>query len=238
MPCEVFLQLVPKMMPRYYTIASSSKLSPTKVRMAISFEEVITKSGRKFIGLVSDYFKRLFEGGFEKGENSNICSRIFIKESLFKYPDDPKTPMIMVGPGTGVVPFIAFSEEREYLKAQNPDVELGESILYFGCKERDQDYIYKDELAKFKEDKLINTIHEAFSRETDKKVYVQNLLKINVEETRDLILNRNGHFYMCGATNMGKTVESVLEEILGDDGAEYVKKMKDDKRFAKELWTA
>ena len=198
----------------------------------------MTKKGKKFIGLISDYFRRIFVGGFKDGSNTNVKSRIFIKESLFNYPEDPATPILMVGPGTGVVPFIAFGEEREHIKSQNPDIELGEGILYFGCKERTEDYIYHDEIAHFKEEKLFTQVHEAFSREQEGKVYVQDILKNYKEETIDMIRNRNGHIFMCGATNMGRSVEHVLEELLGDDGVDYLKKMKEEKRFAKELWSA
>lgn len=189
--CEVLLQLLPKMMPRYYTIASSSKLSPTKVRIAISLSEFTSKKGKKFMGLTSEYLQRLF-----KESKEGATSRIFIKDSLFTYPEDIKAPIIMIGPGTGIVPFIAFSEEREKLKQDNPDVELGKSILYFGCKERNEDYIYKDEIANYKGANLITTVCEAFSREQDKKVYVQDLLRQNAEITRDLIINQNAYFFM------------------------------------------
>ena len=236
--CEVLLQVLPKMMPRYYTIASSSKLSPTKVRIAISLSEYKSKKGKPFIGLASDYFKRVYESNFRDGKTGEVKSRIFFKDSLFRIPQDPKVPLIMVGPGTGVVPFIAFAEERQYLKSQNPDVELGVAELYFGCKHRAHDYIYKDELAKFKEDGFLSKVHEAFSREQESKVYVQDLLRLQAETTRDLILNHNAHIYMCGASNMGRSVEKTLEEIIGKEGNEYLTKMKDSKRFAKELWSA
>ena len=144
----------------------------------------------------------------------------------------------MIGPGTGVVPFIAFSEERRYLKNQNADVELGPSILYFGFKEREHDYIYKDEISEFKDQGLLTTIHSAFSREQENKVYVQDLLKINSKETKELLMNQNAHVYICGAIDMGKSVESVLESIIGENGKDYLTEMKDNKRFAKELWAA
>ena len=238
LPSEILLQLVPKMMPRYYTIASSSKLSPTKVRIAISLSEHESKKGKKFIGLISEYFKRIFESSFKNGTSCHATSRLFIKDSLFEFPEDSKTPLIMIGPGTGVVPFIAFSEERRYLKNQNADVELGPSILYFGCKEREHDYIYKDEISEFKDQGLLTTIHSAFSREQENKVYVQDLLKINSKETKELLMNQNAHVYICGAIDMGKSVESVLESIIGENGKDYLTEMKDNKRFAKELWAA
>jgi NADPH-ferrihemoprotein reductase len=233
----VLLQLIPKMMPRYYTIASSALLSPTKVRIAISLSEYSSPSGKKFTGITSEYLKRVFTQSFQN-KKEEVKSRIFIKDSLFKYPEDPKTPVVMVGPGTGVVPFIAFAEERQHLKEQTPDIELGEADLYFGCKERTEDYIYRDEIADFKSKGLITNVYEAFSREQENKVYVQDLIKQNQHEIKDVLMNKNGQFFMCGATAMGHSVETALENIFGEGGKDYLKKMKDEKRFAKELWSA
>lgn len=119
-------------MPRYYTIASSALLSPTKVRIAISLSEFTSKKGKKFVGLTSEYFKKLYMSHFKEESKNDVTSRIFIKESLFEFPENPKVPMIMIGPGTGVVPFIAFAEERKCIKESKPDTELGRAILYFG----------------------------------------------------------------------------------------------------------
>lgn len=233
----VLLQLLPKMMPRYYTIASSSKLSPDKVRIAISLTTYPIEGGSKFVGLTSGYFDRVFHSSFKEESKEEVYSRIFIKDSLFNFPEDPKTPLIMIGPGTGVVPFIAFAEEREYLKKQNPSVELGEAHLYFGCKGKNDDYIYKDELAKFTKEGIISNLYEAFSRDQEKKVYVQDCLRKNKEKMRDLILNHNAHVYICGAMEMGHDVEKILENEIVQDNTLW-KQIKDNKRFVKELWSA
>ena len=99
-PLEAFLQLSQKIMPRYYTIASSSVFDPTKIRIAISLTE-----DEKFTGLTSQFLKNVHD----KREDG-MCN-IFVKDSMFEMPKSYDTPMIMVGPGTGVVPFIGFLEE-------------------------------------------------------------------------------------------------------------------------------
>lgn len=193
---DAFLQFVPKMMPRYYTIASSSKLSPDKVRIAISLTDYEGERGKKFTGLTSGYFDRIYKSHFKEESKATVTSRIFFKDSLFKLPESTKTPLIMIGPGTGVVPFIAFSEEREYLKSQDKSCELGQAHLYFGCKNQNDDYIYKKEIADFKKNGTITHLHEAFSREQENKVYVQDLMKEHKETLKDLILNQNAHIYI------------------------------------------
>ena len=76
---------------------------------------------------------------------AGVISRLFIKDSTFVMPPSTKTPIIMVGPGTGIVPFIGFMEERTIAKSKGE--ELGEALMYFGCREKDSDYIYRDEMA-------------------------------------------------------------------------------------------
>ena len=234
---DVFFQFVPKMMPRYYTIASSSKLSPDKVRIAISLTNYESENGKKFIGLTSDYFDRIFKQHYKEESKESITSRIFFKDSLFRLPESPKTPLIMIGPGTGVVPFIAFAEEREYWKTHNISAELGEAHLYFGCKGQNDDYIYKDEIANFKTNGTITHLYEAFSRDQDKKVYVQDLMKEHWETLKDLIINQNAYVYIWGSMSMGHAVEKLLEETIVADPDKW-KEIKDQKKFAKELWTA
>jgi len=232
---EQKLSVLPKMTPRYYTIASSSLFNPTKVRIAISLSEFVSKNGRKFKGLASEYFDEIYKAHFVEKSSEIVTSRIFFKESLFKMPINTETPLIMVGPGTGVVPFIAFSEEREYLRSKDPNTKFGPAQLYFGCRNRNDDYIYKDEIAKFKADGVISEVYEAFSREQENKIYVQDILKNNTSEVvKDLILNQNAYFYICGAMQMGKAVETILTDILGE---EHLQIMKENGRFAKELWS-
>lgn len=111
---------------------------------------------------------------------------MFIKDSSFHKPEDQtKTPMIMVGPGTGVVPFIGFMQDREVLRANHPDIQFSESHLFFGCRHSSSDYIYKEEIAKQLNTNIISNVHIAFSREDpQRKVYVQDLMR----EQRDTIV--------------------------------------------------
>jgi len=138
----------------------------------------------------------------------------------------------MVGPGTGIVPFIGFMEERQIAQANGQ--ELGEALLYFGCRQKESDYIYRDEMAQMADKQVISSLNIAFSREKDEpKQYVQAVIKGMKEKVTDLISGQNGYFYICGSTKMGKDVIEVLKEHLGADG---LKKLEDEKRLIKELW--
>jgi sulfite reductase (NADPH) flavoprotein alpha-component len=155
----------------------------------------------------------------------------------FRLPDDDLTPIIMVGPGTGVAPFRAFLQQRIQSNAT-----CGENILFFGSRRRDQDFLYGDELTQWQESGKLSLI-TAFSREQDEKVYVQHRLR----EHGELVwrtLEKGGHFYICGdGEYMSKAVESALLSVIeshqgkGMEAAEeYVKSLVASKRLQKDVW--
>jgi cytochrome P450/NADPH-cytochrome P450 reductase len=156
-------------MPRYYTIASSSKVSPAKVRIAISLthDEALKKYGQasRFLN---------------DAQVGNSC-HVFVKDSMFEMPTKPETPMIMVGPGTGIVPFIGFIEQM-----QNERQQYGETHLYFGCRNPDSDFIFKDTLESAKKNGTLSELNVAFSR-SDPKEYVQDILRRHKDKLLALI---------------------------------------------------
>jgi sulfite reductase alpha subunit-like flavoprotein len=156
--------------PRYYTIASSSLYSPRRLVIAVSVESFATPGGERE-GLVSRYLTQIM-----KANGTNKTCKIFVKESNFVMPAEAATPMIMVGPGTGVVPFIGFCEERKVLRESGKT--LGEGHLFFGCRDKDTDFIYRDFMAAMDDSQVLSTLNLAFSRAADKspKTYVQDLL--------------------------------------------------------------
>ena len=148
----------------------------------------------------------------------------------------------MVGPGTGVVPFIGMSEERELLRKEK-NVATGEGDLFFGCRSRDQDFIYEDEMRGFVNSGVVTALHTAFSREQEKKIYVQDLFYERKEEMYKKLFEQQGQIYMCGAVQMGKQMHRLLERIVEEvekcspeQAAEKVKSLDREKRYAKELW--
>ena len=146
-------------------------------------------------------------------------------------PADSTVPIICVGPGTGVVPFIGFLQER-----QRQDKVLGPCHLYFGCRDRDTDYIYREFLEKMENKKILTQLNTAFSRAADgsPKTYVQDFIKNDIELIRSLIIDQGAYFYICGATAMGSEVQTLLKEAVGED---TFKALKDQKRLCIELWT-
>ena len=156
--------------PRYYTIASSSAAHPEDLTIAISlsrYEVTQPETGEKFVrdGLVSGYLERIYNEYMAAGGQGEIAETTlcFVRDSTFVMPESHDVPIIMVGPGTGVVPFIGFMQEREKARTESA-TELGPAHLYFGCRQHDSDFIYRDEMHSMQDKKVISTLNMAFSR--------------------------------------------------------------------------
>ncbi|KAK7464708.1 hypothetical protein VKT23_005914 [Stygiomarasmius scandens] len=184
---------------------------------------------------------------------------IHVRRSTFRLPTNPKSPVIMIGPGTGVAPFRGFVQERVALARRSierngPDAlaDWGTITLFYGCRKSTEDFLYKDEWPQYKEelkDKFI--MHNAFSREPPykpdgSKIYVQDLIWQEKDAVADAILNGKGYVYICGdAKNMSKAVEDVLCKILGEgkggsaevEGAAEIKLLKERSRLLLDVWS-
>merc|ERR1711936_67671 len=144
------------------------------------------------------------------GRNNGVCTKwmqpmipgddvvhkvpIYVRRSQFRLPNRVQTPVIMIGPGTGLAPFRGFIQERAWQKSQGKPV--GPTVLYFGCRNKAQDYIYQDELEAWEEDGLL-TLHTAFSRDQKEKRYVTHCLRETGSAVWDL-LDSGAHLYVCG----------------------------------------
>lgn len=203
-PLEALVQTLPLLAPRLYTIASSPLASPDKIGLCLSVINHPKKGSnphRRLVGVCTNYLETL-----------SLGSRVMVavRKSTFVFPKDPKTPMILVGPGTGIAPMMAFLEERECL--QRGGEALGHAVLFFGCRKEKEDFIYTEELHAYKAKGVLNELVTAFSRDTDRKVYVQHKI---VERAKDLVrlIEQGAHIYVCGATAMGRDVSHAFETV-------------------------
>lgn len=223
----LFIQLVPKLQPRFYTIASSAKVNPQRVSIVASVID-ITKPGkdtaRRLQGVTSSFFLR-----------TPLSIKVLVRQSSFRLPSSPSTPIIMVGPGTGIAPMRAFLQERKWQRGTFGKNAVGETVLFFGCRTRTEDYILAKELQDFVDDGTLSKLHVTFSRETANKVYVQHLISQEASALRALILDKKASIYVCGATRMGSDVQHAFSEILKEDSS-FVKKMQSDHKYVQELW--
>eukprot|EP00941_MAST-03F_sp_MAST-3F-sp1_P005151 g5151.t1 len=241
-----FLQICPRLQERFYTISSSSIMHPNHIHITASVVNDQLEGGRVFSGLCTNYLARLnCSNGTMNGTvvSSSTC-RVFVRESTFRAPSDYSRPMIMVGPGTGIAPMRALLQDRYLLVRKHGKEAVGPTVLYYGCKRRDLDYIYEDELLEFQNSGALTQLRIAFSREQGRKVYVQHLLKNDAKNVWNLLDRRGGSFFVCGGASMGRDVLEVIKSIAQSEGGmnsteanEYVHHLDKNGRYISELWS-
>jgi sulfite reductase (NADPH) flavoprotein alpha-component len=201
---EEFVSLLPRLQPRLYSISSSLRAHPDEVHLTVGVVRY-TKESRVRKGVASTHLGERLRLGDEV--------RVFIHPShRFQLPDQGDTPMIMVGPGTGVAPFRAFLEERQAAGAQ------GKNWLFFGDQCRATDYLYEEELHKAQQGGLLTRLDLAFSRDQAEKIYVQDRMRERGKELWGW-LDEGAHFYVCGdAKRMASDVDRALHQVVVDHG--------------------
>jgi sulfite reductase (NADPH) flavoprotein alpha-component len=226
---EEFVALLKKLQPRLYSIASSLKAHPEQVHLTVDTVRYEIH-GRNRKGVCSNFLAE------RAGKETPIP--VFIQVSKhFRIPTNGETPLIMVGPSTGIAPFRAFLEERKAIGAK------GHNWLFFGAQKSASDFFYREELEGFQREGILTRLDTAFSRDQQHKIYVQTRMMEHANELWDW-LERGAHFYVCGdAARMAKDVDKALQEIVQIAGGrskeaagEYIQKLKSDKRYQRDVY--
>jgi sulfite reductase (NADPH) flavoprotein alpha-component len=224
-----FADSLRKITPRLYSIASSQAEVEEEVHLTIGLVEYNENNQLRSGGASSFLGKRLEEGGTVK---------VFIEHNdNFRLPANGDTPVIMIGPGTGIAPFRAFMQEREATTAS------GDNWLFFGDQTFTQDFLYQTEWQGYVKSGLLTNIDLAFSRDQAEKIYVQDRLR---EKSSEIFawLERGAHLYICGdMSRMAKDVELALIDIIAEQGKlsteqaqDYLKELRNAKRFQKDVY--
>ena len=223
------LPLLRKLAPRLYSISSSPKAHPGEVHLTVGAVRYET-FGRKRKGVASTFLADLAD--------RHDSVKVFVQPSHgFKPPVNGDTPMIMVGPGTGIAPFRAFLEERASLGVK------GKNWLLFGDQKRAADFLYEEQLTAWQQSGFLTRLDLAFSRDQAEKIYVQDRMIENAAELW-VWLEAGAHFYVCGdASRMAKDVDAALHKIIetaggksADEAKAYVAKLKSDKRYQRDVY--
>ncbi|KAG0650096.1 NADPH-cytochrome P450 reductase [Hyphodiscus hymeniophilus] len=243
-PFSFILETLPLMMPRYYSISSSSIVSPRQpsitamVSVTQLAADAITApndlSGERIFGLATNYLLALSR--FLHPEACTIQPDLYaltydlegpnkvlegakihamIRRSKFKLPAAPASPLIMIAAGTGVAPFRAFLQECARLKTLGKAV--GSMQLFFGCRREEEDFLYQEELMRLQEELGKGTLQivTAFSREkAGEKIYVQDRVMENREMVYEMLMEKDATLYICGSAAMGREVAAVVGKIV------------------------
>ena len=163
---------------------------------------------------------------------------MFPSSSKFRLPEDGSTPIIMVGPGTGIAPFRAYLQERKAVGAR------GKNWLFFGSQNEKTNFFYKEEWEQLMAKGVLTRFDCAWSRDQAEKSYVQNKMLEHEAEIWQWLDRDGAHFYVCGdARRMAKDVDAALRMIVQEQGGksvdqanEYVETLKKDKRYKRDVY--
>ena len=226
---QVFVDALRKITPRLYSIASAQAEVDEEVHLTVGLVNYENKGQQRFGGASHFLANRIAEGQ---------QVQVFVEHNdNFRLPADSNTPVIMIGPGTGVAPFRAFMQQRD------ADEASGDNWMFFGEQTFTQDFLYQVEWQNYLKSGLLTRMDVAFSRDQADKIYVQDRLKEQASEVFTW-LERGAHLYICGDANrMAKDVHQTLVDIISEQGQlnseqaeQYLKDLRSNKRYQKDVY--
>ncbi|MDM5085301.1 assimilatory sulfite reductase (NADPH) flavoprotein subunit [Aeromonas rivipollensis] len=227
---DQLVSLLRPLTPRLYSIASAQSEVEEEVHLTVGVVRYPQEDGTVRSGGASSYLADRLT------EDAEV--RVFVEHNdNFRLPANPDTPVIMVGPGTGIAPFRAFMQEREAQDAS------GKNWLIFGNPHFTQDFLYQVEWQRYVKSGLLSKISLAFSRDQANKIYVQDRLREAGQELYQW-LEAGAHFYVCGdANHMAKDVQEALLEVIAEHGhksreeaEEYLSELRRAKRYQRDVY--
>jgi sulfite reductase (NADPH) flavoprotein alpha-component len=226
---EALIEVLEPMQPRLYSISSSPRTQPGRVTLTVDMVRYAIDERTRH-GTASTWLDERCEDGTELP--------VYVQRAHgFCLPESCDTPIIMVGPGTGVAPFRAFLEERKAMQA------TGGAWLFYGHQREATDFFYADEFARHRECGALTELSLAWSRDGAQKVYVQDRMRERGAELYEW-LAAGAHFYVCGdAKRMARDVETALTEIAaaygrmgGDEARAYIAALKAEGRYQADVY--
>ncbi|KAJ8661380.1 hypothetical protein O0I10_002646 [Lichtheimia ornata] len=230
-----FMTAVGVMQPRRYSISSSPLAHPKQASLTVGVVHDMLKDGREYYGLASSYLAR-------SAEATKVRAMLKSSKSSFALPSDPKVPIIMIAAGTGVAPFRGFLEERACQRSQGKQV--GDCVLFFGCRRKDHDFIYADQMQAYAKDGVLAGLYVAFSRQGQPVKYVQHQLLENAVKVWSLLNESNASVYVCGAGAMSRDVRRTfctMAKSFGhvsteEEGDNHIQELIDQGRYNEDVW--
>ncbi len=228
---EEFVKVLRKLQPRLYSIASSQRVVGESVHLTVAVVRFQPeRSSHLHRGVCSTFLA-------ERAGGPGVVPVFTHTAKHFRVPENLDSPMIMVGPGTGIAPFRAMLQERKATGAG------GKNWLFFGEQQAQSDFFYRDEFEGYEKDGVLTKFITAFSRDQAEKIYVQHRMLEHAEEFYNWFEN-GAYFYVCGdAARMAKDVDTAIHQIVEkvggktvDQAKEYVDALKKEKRYRKDVY--
>uniref|UniRef100_A0A8D0WHG1 Methionine synthase reductase n=1 Tax=Sus scrofa TaxID=9823 RepID=A0A8D0WHG1_PIG len=259
-PLGLLLEHLPKLQPRPYSCASSSLSHPGKLHFIFNIVEFSSHTTAEVLrrGVCTGWLATLVEPILQPNARADgekaPAPKIYIAPrtaNSFHLPGEPSAPVIMVGPGTGIAPFIGFLQHREKLQEHHPAGHFGATWLFFGCRHKDRDYLFRDELRHFLKCGILTHLKVSCSREAPAgeeeeapAKYVQDSIQRHGQQVARALLQERGYVYVCGdAKNMAKDVNDTLVDIISKEvgggkleAMKMLATLKEEKRYLQDIW--
>jgi cytochrome P450 / NADPH-cytochrome P450 reductase len=234
-PFEVYLDMLAPLRPRYYSISSSPMADAETCSITTGVLRGPARSGDgSFAGVCSNYLA-------SSAENSTVFAFVREPSIAFRPPENPHIPMIMVGAGTGLAPFRGFLQERAALREQG--VPIATSLLFFGCRHRETDFLYEGELRDFESAGVVEVDAVFSTAPVAGRTYVQHAIKARADDVWNLI-GQQASIFVCGNANtMAPGVRAALVDVFREktggtaaDGEAWLADLRTADRFVEDIW--
>eukprot|EP00898_Chlorokybus_atmophyticus_P003130 jgi/Chlat1/3818/Chrsp26S03971 len=244
-PLDCLLDSLPALVPRMYSVTTSPLVEPNAVHAALTIVDYVTPGKYHKLGVCSNFLDSITAPARLGTSKRSVRVPIMWRSGGdFTLPADLSIPIVMIGPGTGVAPFRGFLQHRRCLVPEGTHGDVGQTWLFFGNR-REDEFLYREELEGFARDGTLTKLVTAWSRETDKKVYVQDRMLEYGAELCDLIVQQQAFVFVCGdgakmAKDVHSTVSSILEQHGGMDSqaaSNYLVDMTKSKRYIRDIWS-
>ena len=231
------LEVVPAIKPRLYSIASSQKAMPDALELCIVVNTWTNSKGVEKTGLCTGYLDSL------DLSNGPVQVAASVQDGALFMPADSQAPMILAGLGTGIAPFRAFVEEKGVQK--HSGLPIGDVAFLMGLRYRQKEYLFQEEFEGLEKEGVISHLLPAFSRDQEKKVYIQHKVDENMQEMCDILVEKKGYFFYCGpAGNVPAAIErSILKAFVAvynksqEEAVAMLNAIKDEGRYVVEAWS-
>ncbi len=225
-----FISVLRNLTPRHYSLASSPMAVPGEAHLTAGLREYTLK-GRVLRGVASTYLS-------DRVSIGDTVPLYLQTNEQFRLPANGQIPVIMIATGTGIAPYRAFLQQREFTNA------AGENWLFFGDRHRESDFLYRSELEGFFKRGVLQRLFTVFSRDQKSKKYIQELLYKHAAEIFSLVNNSGAVIYLCGnKRHIGTEVKACIEDIIATEGKMskkdallYIRKLKENKRYQTDLY--